>query len=212
MEDRGTHTKTTRALDWPAIVATAFCLAFLGILALYFSTYAPKEFSEVERNASRARNRTNCGAGMFDVVPHDQFCPRYDAIALVSATGTTLTLHADGRARLVVSQTGQDDPLAASTAGTLPPGRYEASVDSVAFRELSNFIASYRLDRRGSIQPDAGADDVQLRAGCNGRWTVDANYGGEAAEVPAIAACLQDFGRRADWSLLADKPVVPATK
>jgi hypothetical protein len=201
-----------RPLDWPAIVATALTATLVGGLALYFSAYAPKEFSATERAASKQRNLANCGSGMFDVVPHDQFCPRYDAIALGSASGREgLTLHADGRAILVV---GDYDEVA-----KLPAGRYEASVNAATFRELSNFVASFELDRRGSVQPplappdpDGPADTpaLLLRAGCKGKWNFEVNFGGDAGEVPAINACLLDFQRRADWSLLVDKPVVPA--
>jgi hypothetical protein len=195
-----------RALDWPAIVATASCLLLLGVLALYFSSYEPKAFSARELAASRTRNMANCGAGMFDVVPHDQACARYDRLALVSGSASVLTLHADGRATLVLSAP-REHRAGFGAAEILRPGRYEASVDAATFRELANLFAYFHLDRRGSIQPDAG--DFLLRAGCGRTWTVEANFGGDRDESQALRRCLRDFEDRADWSLVVDKPVVP---
>ncbi|MGH8030719.1 MAG: hypothetical protein ACREO3_12390, partial [Arenimonas sp.] len=98
-----------RSIDWANVIATAACLALLGGGALYFSTYRPKPMTAQEAAASRVRNLANCGAGMFDVVPHDAACPRFDAIALDSSgcwpdcDSYLMTLHADGRAVLDVT-------------------------------------------------------------------------------------------------------------
>jgi hypothetical protein len=189
-------------VDWARVVATSACIALLAAGALYFSTFAPKPLSAQERASARARSLANCGAGMFDVAPRAAQCPRYDAIALDSAEAGctpdcdayTLTLHADGRAVLDVR---------APEAGR---GRYEASVSDYEFRELSNLLASLELERRGHLLPPADdAGPYALRGGCKGTWSFRANLGGAAGETEAMARCLADVKRRADWSLVVPR-------
>jgi hypothetical protein len=190
------------AIDWARVVATSGCLALVAAGALYFSTYAPKPMSALEQASSRARSLANCGAGMFDVVPHEARCPRYDAIALESSAGGclpacdawTLTLHADGKAVLDVRAPEADR------------GHYEASVSDYEFRELSNLLASLELERVGHLvppPPDAGS--YALRGGCGGTWAFSANLGGAPGETEAVAQCLVAVKQRADWSLVLPK-------
>jgi hypothetical protein len=184
-------------INWPHVVATAICLAMLGAGALYFSTYRPKPFSEQELAASQARNLANCGAGMFDVPAQAPNCPRFDAISLrrkpctgPGCEGFELTLYADGRA--VLEGEGPDQLS----------GRFHAHVASGEFRELANFIATFRLERRGSYDaPPPDVADELVRAGCNGDWAFAVNDGGRPGEMEAISRCLLDVKRRADWSL-----------
>ena len=185
-----------RPLDWPNIAATTFCLTILVVGALYFSTYMPRPFSEVETSASRTRSLANCGAGMFDVVPHAPSCPTFEAIVLESTPcgpeceAYTLTLQADGKAVLEV-----DAPASER-------GRFVASVGSAQYRELANVLALLELDRRGDlVPPSAGAPGFVLRAGCGGQWPVEANHGSVAGEAEAVQRCLVDVKDRADWSL-----------
>jgi hypothetical protein len=194
-----------RPLGWPNIAATSFCLTFLVVGALYFSTYMPKPFSETEQTSSRTRSLANCGAGMFDVVPHAPQCPAFEAIALESTPcgpdceAYTLTLQADGKAVLEV-----DAPASER-------GRFVASVGSAQYRELANVLALLELDRRGElVEPAPGAPGFVLRAGCGGQWPVEANHGSVPGEAEAIQRCLVDVKNRADWSLKpakADEPV-----
>jgi hypothetical protein len=189
-------------VDWARVVGTSGCLALLGAGALYFSTYAPKPLSAQEQASSRARSLANCGAGMFDVVPHDARCPRFDAIALETSEGGclpacaayTLTLHADGKAVLEVR------------APEAERGRYEASVSDYEFRELSNLLAALELERVGHLvpaPPDAGS--YALRGGCGGTWSFSANLGGAPGETEQMAQCLVAVKQRADWSLVVPK-------
>lgn len=190
------------AVDWARVVATTGCLALAGAGALYFSTYAPKPLSEPEQASSRARSLANCGAGMFDVVPHDARCPRFDAIALdTSEAGCmpacaayTLTLHADGKAVLEVR------------APEAERGHFEASISDYEFRELANVLALLDLDRRGHfVPPQPDVDSFALRGGCGGKWSFNANLGGAAGETEAVAKCLAAVKQRADWSLVVPK-------
>jgi hypothetical protein len=187
------------AVDWARVVATTGCLALAGAGALYFSTYAPKPLSAQEQATSRARSLANCGAGMFDVVPHDAHCPRFDAIALDSNEGGcmpacnayTLTLHANGEAVLEVR------------APEAERGRYEASISDYEFRELANVLASLDLGRRGHLVPaPPDVDAHELRGGCGGKWSFSANLGGAPGETEAVAQCLAAVRKRADWSLV----------
>lgn len=187
------------AVDWARVLATSACLALAGAGALYFSTYAPKPFSAQERASSRARSLAGCGAGMFDVVPHDARCPRFEAIALdIDNTGClpacdayTLTLHADGKAVLEVR------------APEAERGRYEASVGGYEYKELSNLLASLELDRVGHlVPPSPDAVGFELRGGCGGTWSFRANLGAAPGETQAMAQCLAGVKRRADWSLV----------
>jgi hypothetical protein len=190
-------------INWPHVIATACCLALLGAGAIYFTTYQVKPFSEIELAASRARTLDNCGAGMFDVVPQATQCPRFDAIVLQQppcagpdCEAFVLSLHADGRAVLDV------------TAPAADAGRYTARIGAGEYRELANFIASFKLDRLGGFDPaPSEAAAPVVRAGCDGNWTVDVNHGGTPGEVEAIDRCLRDVKRRADWSLESDATV-----
>lgn len=186
-------------ISWPHVVATALSLAFLGIGALYMTTYTPKPFSEQERAASQARVLANCGAGMFDVVPHAARCPRFDAIELQlqpcvpDCEAFQLGLHADGRAVLDVASPASER------------GRYTASIGSAHFRELGNLVASLKLEHRGGYDPPPTNESTYVvRAGCDGEWTTTANYGGAPGEIEAVTRCLLEVKQRADWSLESD--------
>jgi hypothetical protein len=199
----------TQPIDWPRIVATSVCLLLAGAGALYFSTYEPKPFSAQELAASRVRNLANCGAGMFDVVPHAATCPRFAAIGMeVGDAGCapgvsqaceafTLTLNADGKAELVVRAPAKER------------GRYEASISSYEFRELSNLFASLALDRRGHVLPSPpDGEQHVVRAGCGEGWTIAANDSSRAGDIAAMERCLLGVKRRADWSLVRPSDAV----
>jgi hypothetical protein len=184
-----------RSINWSHVAANTVVLVLLGVAALYFSTYAPKPFSEQELAVSRAHNLTRCGAGMFDVVPHAPQCPKFDAIALDVDCGLRdcepfrLTLHADGRAVLEPPVPRPDVP------------RQRARISAGEYRELANLVASLQLDLHGDLPhrgPDAPSN--RLRAGCDGNWLFEVDRGQRPGDVEAVNACLLDFKRRADWS------------
>ncbi len=186
-EHQQRHRTGLGAIEWANVAATATVLTLLGAGALYFSAFRPKPFSEQELAASKARSLANCGAGMFDVVPHDGTCPRFDAIRM-QVDDYELTLHADGRAVLDTAWRSGE------------PDRYSASIGAARFRELSNMVALLRLDRRGHTLPAAPrAGSVNVMAGCGGKWTSAGNVGGAAGEIEAVNRCLHDFRERADW-------------
>jgi hypothetical protein len=187
--------RALRELEWANIGAAAFCLAFFAASALYFSTYRAKPMSEPEIAASRARAFVNCGAGMFDVVPHDHACPRFDAIGMEvqpcqpECDAWALTLHADGRAVLDVA------------APEPERGRYTARVGSHEYRELSNLVALLRLDTQGHVVPaPPGAEMVPtVRGGCGGRWSSVGNQASKPGELLRAQQCLVAYKDRADW-------------
>ena len=174
-------------IEWANVAATATCLLLLGAGALYFTSYRPKPFTEQELAASKRRSLANCGAGMYDVVPHDATCPRFDAIRM-EVDDYQLTLHADGRA--VLDKAWRE----------AEPDRYTGGIGPARFRELANAIALLRLDRRGHLLPDSpNANHVRVMAGCGGAWTSQGDVGGEAGEIEAVHACLAEFREQADW-------------
>ena len=187
--------RALRELEWANIGAAVFCLAFFVATALYFSSYRAKPMNEREVAASRARAFANCGAGMFDVVPHDHACPRFDAIGMEvqpcqpECDAWALTLHADGRAVLDV------------VAPEADRGRHTARVGAAEYRELANLVALLRLDTQGQVvPPQADAAMVPtVRGGCGGRWSSVGNESSKPGELLRAQQCLVAFKERADW-------------
>jgi hypothetical protein len=176
-----------RDFDWGNVAAAVTVLTLFGAGALYFSAYRPKPFTEQERAAMKARSLANCGAGMYDVVPHDGTCPRFDAIRM-QVDAYELTLHADGRAVLDTAWRQEE------------PDRFSARIGAERFRELSNMLALLRLDRRGHTLPATpGTGRVTVMAGCGGAWSSTGNVGGAPGEIEAVEACLHEFREQADW-------------
>jgi len=176
-------------IHWPEVIASAVVFVGLVLLGLYFHSYEPRRFTDAELAAANARALVNCGYSMYDIAPQAMQCPVFDAIAVDVEDGYSMTLHADGKAELVVAAP-QDER-----------GKYEGHVDAVDFRRLSNLLATLALDRRGEVLPnEAGADRTIVRAGCKGTWPVMASHGGKADEVPGFARCLADVKASIDWN------------
>jgi hypothetical protein len=176
-------------IHWPEVIASSVVFVGLVLVGLYFHSYEPKGFSDAEVEAANRKALVNCGYSMFDVAPHAMQCPAFDAIAVDVEDGYSMTLHANGKAELVVDAPEADG------------GTFEGSIDRADFRRLSNLLATLALDRRGEVLPaEAGAARTIVRAGCKGAWPVVASHGGEADEVPGYARCLADLKSSIDWN------------
>jgi hypothetical protein len=176
-------------IHWPEVIASAVVFVGLVLVGLYFHSYEPKGFSDAEVEAANARALVNCGYSMFDIAPHAMQCPAFDAIAVDVEDDYSLTLHADGKAELVVESPESER------------GTFEGSIDRTDFRRLSNLLATLALDRRGEVLPaQAGEGRTVVRAGCKGKWPVVASHGGEADEVPGYVRCVADVKASIDWN------------
>jgi hypothetical protein len=185
----------SREIRWAEAIASALCVVGAVMVGLYFHSYEPDPTTPADRDAARARAVVNCGYSMYDVEPQAMQCARFDAIALVQqpclpeCPDYTMTLHADGKAELVVA------------APQSERGHFEGHVGSDDFRRLANLVGTLALDRRGHLVPSTpGAGSTIVRAGCRGAWRVDANLGGEENEVPGVAQCLVEIKQGIDWN------------
>jgi hypothetical protein len=184
-----------RDIRWPEVVASALCVVGLVMAGLYFHSYEPEASTPAEKDAARARAVANCGYSMYDIAPQALQCAKFDTIALVQqpclpeCPDYTLTLHADGKAQLVVAAPADER------------GTFEGRVGGDDFRRLANLLGALALDRRGHLVPSApGTGSTIVRAGCGGAWRVDANLGGEDDEVPGVARCLVEVKDDIDWN------------
>jgi hypothetical protein len=191
---------TLEDVRWPEVIAGSLCVVGGVLATLYFHSYEPKAFSDVEMRASRARAVENCGQSMFDVPVHSVQCPAFDAISIEHTPSYfgdnpayRMTIRADGSARLVVSAPEADR------------GVFEARVSHAHYRRLANLLGALALDRRGGYSPpppDAG--QILVEAGCGDTIAVFANHGGELGEVDGYARCFEQVKSVASWDRLPD--------